>query len=151
MDADIARASVIVVGVDGSESSVDALRWAGAHAKVTGARLEVVMAWRWPTSWGRTPTWPPGQDPQGETRKLLAGTVESALGAPGALHVRQVVVEGDAAPALIAASEHADLLVVGSRGHGAFAGTLLGSVSRHCVTHAACPVVIVRHGGPEAQ
>jgi nucleotide-binding universal stress UspA family protein len=50
------------------------------------------------------------------------------------------------APAiLLRAAEGADLLVVGSRGHGAFAGMLLGSVSQHCVHHASCPVVVVRH------
>lgn len=109
------------------------------------------MAWEWPTSWGRTPTWPPGQDPADETRKLLAEAVDSVLGRHSALDVHEVVVEGHAAPALIAASEHADLLVVGSRGHGAFAGMLLGSVSQHCVTNAACPVVVVRHRPSEVQ
>jgi len=142
---------VIVVGIDGSESSREALHWAVAQAKVTGVTVEAVMAWAWPTSWGRTPTWPPGQDPADETRKLLAEAVDSVLGRHSALDVHEVVVEGHAAPALIAASEHADLLVVGSRGHGAFAGMLLGSVSQHCVTNAACPVVVVRDRPSDVQ
>lgn len=145
MDAGIQKNSVIVVGIDGSDSSLKALHWAVAQAKVTGARLEAVMAWEWPTSWGRTPAWPPGQDPVEGTQKLLAEAVESVLGPHSALDVQEVVVEGHAAAVLIAVSEHADLLVVGSRGHGTFAGMLLGSVSQHCVTHAVCPVVVVRH------
>ncbi len=135
---------VIIIGMDGSQSSREALHWAVEQAKVTGATLEAVMAWESPIPWGRTPTLPPGQDPEDETRKLLAEAVESVLGPHSAHDVHEVVVEGHAAPTLIAASEHADLLVVGSRGHGAFAGMLLGSVSQHCATNARCPVVIVR-------
>lgn len=151
MDTGSESRGVIVVGVDGSESSLDALRWGAAQAKVTGATLEAVMAWTTPTSWGRTSTWPPGLDPEEETRRLLAEAVESALGPERAVQVHEVVVEGHAAPALIAASERADLLVVGSAGHGGFAGMLLGSVSQHCATNARCPVVVVRRRSPGVQ
>ncbi len=122
MDAGNEKSSVIVVGIDGSESSLQALHWAVTQAKATGATLEAVMAWVSPTFWGRTPTWPPGQDPEEETRRGLAEAVESVLGPHGASDVQEVVVEGHPASALIAASEHADLLVVGSSGHGAFVG-----------------------------
>ena len=145
MDEGIQKNSVIVVGIDGSESSLKALHWAVALARVTGAKLEAVMAWEWPSAWGRTPTWPPGQDPAEETRKLLSKAIDSVLGPHRALDVQEVVAEGHAAPVLTAASEHTDLLVVGSRGHGTFTGMLLGSVSQHCVTTSACPVVVVRH------
>jgi nucleotide-binding universal stress UspA family protein len=150
MNADTKKNSVIVVGVDGSESSLEGLRWAATQAKVTGATLEAVMAWEWPTFWGRTPTWPPGFDPEDETPKVLAEAVEGVLGSESTLDVREVVVEGHPARVLIAASEHADLLVVGSGGQGGFAGIFLGSVSQHCAASAACPVVVVRHGSPEA-
>jgi len=145
MEASIQRNSVIVVGVDGSDSSLKALHWALGLAKVTGAKLEAVMAWEWPNAWGRTPSWPPDQDPTKETEKLLAEAVDSVLGPHSAIDVQETVAEGHAASVLIAASGHADLLVVGNRGHGTFAGTLLGSVSQHCVTNAVCPVVVVRH------
>jgi len=148
MDTGIEKHNVIVIGMDGSESSRQALHWAVGQAKVTGATLEAVMAWAAPIPWGRTPTLPPGRDPEDETRKRLAEEVESVLGPHSALDVTETVVQGQPAPALIAASKHADMLVVGSRGHGTFAGTLLGSVSRHCVTHATCPVVVVRHQSP---
>jgi len=148
MDTGIEKHNVIVIGMDGSESSRRALHWAVAQAKVTGATLEAVMAWAPPFPWGRPPTLPTGPDPEEETRKRLAEEVDSVLGPHGALDVEEIVVRGQPAPALIAASKHADLLVVGSRGHGAFAGTLLGSVSRHCVTNATCPVVVVRHQSP---
>jgi hypothetical protein len=60
--------------------------------------------------------------------------------------VRPLVTEGHAAEVLLRASKGADLLVVGSRGHGGFASAMLGSVSLYCVLHAHCPVVVVRDG-----
>ncbi len=137
--------TLIVVGVDGSESSVDALRWAAAQARLTGAPLKVVSTWYLPTSSGWAPLWPPDFDPEIEARKSLSDVIERELGPDTDVEVRQEVVEGHPAPVLVAESEGADLLVVGSRGHGAFAGMLLGSVSEHCASNAACPVVIVRH------
>jgi len=142
MDADKEKTNVIVVGVDGPHS-VPALRWAAAQAQLADASLEVVTAWMWPTVWGREPTWPPGWDPDEQARRQLAELVESALGPAPGPEVRRVVVEGHAAPVLVAAAGHADLLVVGGHGHGAFAGMFLGSVSMHCVAQAPCPVVVV--------
>jgi nucleotide-binding universal stress UspA family protein len=134
----------IVVGVDGSDSSLDALRWAAEQARLTGAGLEVIMAWEYPPSFGWAPPLPADWSPGEEARRELADSVERALGATPPIEVRQVVVQGHPAPALVAAAREADLLVVGSRGHGAFVGMLLGSVSEHCVSHAPCPVVVVR-------
>lgn len=142
MDSDVEKSGVIVVGVDGFHS-VDALSWAAHQAMLTQATLKTVMAWTWPTYWGREPVGPPGWDPEEEARSILAEAVEAVLGPHPKLHVHQEVVEGHAVSVLIAAAEHADLLVVGSRGHGAFAGILLGSVSMHCIMHARCPVVVV--------
>jgi nucleotide-binding universal stress UspA family protein len=136
---------LIVVGVDGSESSLDALRWAAAQARLTGASLEVIATWEYPNSFGWAPAWPPDWDPGGDAQKALAQAVDEALGTNPEIDVRQVVLEGHPAPALVHASENADLLVVGSRGHGEFAGMLIGSVSEHCATHATCPVVIFRN------
>lgn len=135
---------LIVVGVDGSESSIDALRWAADQARLTGASLEVVTTWEYPNSFGWAPAWPTDWDPGGDATKALAKVVEEVLGKSSDIAVRQVVLEGHPAPALVQAAEKADLLVVGSRGHGEFAGMLLGSVSEHCATHSPGPVVIVR-------
>ena len=132
---------MIVVGVDGSEPSKEALRWAARQARLTNAKLQVIAAWEWPVSWGWAPAYPTGFDPEADTRRALEGAVEEVLGSDADPHL--VVVEGRPAPALLRASEDAELLVVGSRGRGEFAGMVLGSVSEHCVHHASCPVVVI--------
>lgn len=136
----------IVVGVDGSASSKSALAWAARQAALTGASLEVVAAWGYPVYFGTTPVWPSDFDPQSITEQSVAEAVDELRRAYPELDVHTTVEETDASVALLEAAEGADLLVVGSRGHGAFAGMLLGSVSQHCVTHAHCPVVVVRDG-----
>jgi nucleotide-binding universal stress UspA family protein len=138
----------IVVGVDGSESSLAALRWAVRQARLTGARLEIVSAWEWPASylgWG-TPE-PPDYDPGDEARRQLDKAISAVLTPGDVIEVGRSVVEGYAAPVLEALSKTADLVVVGSHGHGEFVGLLLGSVSEHCVTHCHCPVVVIRGPG----
>jgi nucleotide-binding universal stress UspA family protein len=137
--------NVIVVGVDGSESSKDALRWAAKQAGFTGASLEIVTTWEYPTSFGWAPAWPSDWDPAADATKALAALVEEILGTESDVKVRQVVVEGHPALTLVKAAEDADLLVMGSRGHGEFAGMLIGSVSEYCAMHAPCPVLILRH------
>ncbi len=134
---------VIVAGVDGSQGSLEALRWAARQAEMTGAELHAVMAWSLPEIYSYTP-----RDFQGDARKALENAIEQALGKQPRVTVIARVVEGHPARALIDASRDAQLLVVGSRGHGAFTGMLLGSVSQHCVGHAECPVVVVRHRQP---
>jgi nucleotide-binding universal stress UspA family protein len=138
-------AGSIVVGVDGSGPSVDALRWAATEARLRGDALEVITAWEWPLSFGWAPPWPADFNPEKEAGAALAEVISKELGEGSGLEVRQKVVEGHPAAALVEASKEADLLVVGSRGHGAFTGMLLGSVSEHCAAHAGCPVVVVRH------
>lgn len=134
----------IVVGVDGSTSSVSALEWALRQAELTGSSLEVVTTWEWPTNYGWAYPLPPGYDPQVDAQKMLDDTLASLRVTHPDVPVQTIVVEGHPAPVLVAASEGADLLVVGSRGHGEFAGMLIGSVSEHCATNAHCPVVVVR-------
>ncbi|HEX7659619.1 MAG TPA: universal stress protein [Pseudonocardiaceae bacterium] len=140
---------LIVVGVDGSDQSKDALRWAVRQASLTGAAVEAVMAWEWPNTYGWAP--PVEQDFESLATQVLKDTVDEVVGSESNVEVRQVVAEGGAARILLHEAKKADLLVVGSRGHGGFAGTLLGSVSQHCVQHALCPVVILRgqHPVPE--
>jgi nucleotide-binding universal stress UspA family protein len=141
-----ADAGAIVVGVDGSQSSLAALDWAAGQAALTGSPLDVVMTWEWPSSFG----WAlplPDYDPAGDAGRVLDEAVQKVRAARPGLQIRTSVVEGHPAPALIQASRNASLLVVGSRGHGEFAGMLLGSVSEHAVTNARCPVVVVRNPG----
>lgn len=136
----------ILVGVDGSSGSMEALRWAAEEAEAVGASLDVVMAWEPlnPEAW--IPHDPPGTDRLALTRHAVRRVVSDALGEHPRVPLEARAVEGAAAKVLVDESRDADLLVVGSRGHGGFAGILLGSVSLHCVTHAPCPVVVVRGG-----
>ena len=135
---------VIVVGVDGSSDSGDAVRWALAQAVLTGSELRAVSSWRWPNYLTRIP---PGVDPAGDTARTLdetvAGAVASVDGAQD-VAVSKRVIEGPPGPALLTQSEDARLLVVGAQGRAAFPGMLLGSVAEYCVRHGHCPVVVVR-------
>ena len=133
----------IVAGVDGSAASVRALRWALRQAEATGAVVEAVTAWNIPTSYGFGPTVLEGEDLAAVARQTLAAAVDDASAAyPDIVH--QLVRRGHPAAVLIEQAKGADLLVVGSHGHGGFIGALLGSVSQHSVHHATCPVVVVR-------
>jgi nucleotide-binding universal stress UspA family protein len=138
----------IVVGVDGSENSLDALRWAAAEAKLRGSRLRVVGTFTTPImSTGYEVAVPDPSDMQAASSTMLDAAVDS-VGSDGALDgvdVEREVHEGHAGERLIALSREADLLVVGSRGHGGFMGLLLGSVTTYVVNHSLCPVVVVRH------
>lgn len=134
---------VVVVGVDGSTYSKEALAWAADQAARTQGRLEVVMCWRQPVNPGFAVDYS-DVDFEKEAGRHLDAVLSEVLGETPAAPVEKRVVEGHAAPALVDAARTADLLVVGSRGHGAFAEMLVGSTSLYCVNHAACPVVVVR-------
>jgi nucleotide-binding universal stress UspA family protein len=138
----------IVVGVDGSAAADAALRWAVRQAELTSGGVDAVIAWEYPASmagYGMAPV--PDYD-DSAFREIAEKTLTEAIGnvvdPVSEVRVRQQVVEGNAAELLVTAAEGAGLLVVGSRGHGGFAGALLGSVSQHCVHHAHCPVVVIR-------
>ncbi len=145
--ADDGRMKHIVVGVDGSPGSVAALSWAVDLAAQTGAEVEAV------TSWELTYGWIDGYAPDverwaEEAQRTATARLEQAVSAvtpPGGAQVAvaRTVVEGPPAQALLDAAKDADVLVVGSRGRGGFAGLLLGSVSQQCVHHARVPVVVV--------
>jgi len=135
----------IVVGVDGSDASKDALRWAVRQAQLVGAELHAIFAWRVPNAFygGGVPATLEKNLAQ-DSKTELDEVITDVLG-DHPDHLVPLVVEGHAAPTLVDASKQAQLLVVGSRGRGAFAGMLLGSISDYCVSHASCPVVVVRH------
>ena len=140
----------IVVGVDGSEPSKDALRWASFMADATGSAIEAVAAWHVAPVWegaGWTaiaPDW----DPSGDAEKMLTATVDTVFGANRPAGLTTAIEQGSAAKVLIDASVGARMLIVGSRGHSGFAGLLLGSVSAACAAHAPCPVLVVHGGAP---
>ena len=141
----------IVVGVDGSPISKMALRWAINQARLTGATVDAVIAWQYPeamhgNAWTAMLVEEPGFSVLAE-KELTEAISETAEPNPEVV-INPVVVEGWPAEVLLNAAEGADLLVVGSRGRGGFAGMLLGSTSHSLITHALCPVVVVRPDGP---
>jgi nucleotide-binding universal stress UspA family protein len=140
----------IVIGVDGSQPSRQALRWAQRLAASTGARLEAVIGWQYPvaTGWGigwGTSELPLGYDPRQEMEKVLTDAVDATFGADRPADLKLTVAEGHPAAVLADRSAGALMLVVGSRGHGGFMGLLLGSISANVAEHATCPVLVV-HG-----
>lgn len=132
----------IVVGVDGSAASLDAIRWALRQAQLTNSALEAVTSWDLPNPYAELVA--DEIDWDGRARTLLEEAL-TAAGADGGVKITRTTTQGHPARVLTDASTDADLIVVGSRGHGGFTGMLLGSVSVHVSAHADCPVVVVRH------
>jgi nucleotide-binding universal stress UspA family protein len=149
---------MVVVGIDGSAGAREALRWAAAEARLRQTRLRVVNAWTfgfagaggggygYPYMGGSADTLPDAgfNDLHQAAQALLDQEISDAGVEADGLEVERAVVQGGPVEALVNAVTGRDLLVVGSRGHGGFAGLLLGSVSQQCAHHAPCPVVIVR-------
>jgi nucleotide-binding universal stress UspA family protein len=137
----------IVVGVDGSESSKQALRWAIRQAELTGGSVEAVTAWHVPSAYGLAPVpVDAAEDFEGDAKRVLTEALAEVSGLAPEVPVEPLIAEGHAATVLLEAARGADLLVVGSRGHGGFASALVGSVSLYCVLHAHCPVLVLRDG-----
>lgn len=138
--------SRIVVGVDGSPGSIAALRWAHAEARLRRATLEVVGVWQYPmmTTVPAFGALPDVVDLSTQTEEHVLGVLrDNGVESTDEVPVSVSVAEGAPAQTLISAATGAELLVVGSRGHGGFAGLLLGSVSHQCTMHGPCPVVVV--------
>lgn len=132
----------IVVGVDGSDDGKRALEWALETARERGMRLLLVHG----IDVGLSAADPYGGGyvfEQLQDVGRLALESAAALAAEQGIETETRLEVGSAAYALVEASKGAAMLVVGSRGHGGFAGLLLGSVSTACVHHAHCPIVVV--------
>jgi nucleotide-binding universal stress UspA family protein len=136
------RSGHIIVGIDGSEPSKQALAWAAEYAALVDSHVDAVITWQYPPSSGFGGL-PMDWDPAADARRVLAETVTAVFGDNVPATLTQVVREGYAARILLDESEDAQMLVVGSRGHGGFAGLLLGSVSANCAEHAQCPVLVI--------
>jgi nucleotide-binding universal stress UspA family protein len=143
-----ADSTKIVVGVDGSPSSRAALRWAVRQAALTSGVVDAVMAWHIPAAMSGY-AWAPisadeAENLEEDARKALDAVISDEVEPIDRPRVNERVASGHPAEVLLAAADGADLLVVGSRGHGSFADALLGSVGQYCVHHAHCPVLIMR-------
>lgn len=136
----------IVVGIDGSEPSKQALRWAARLAPVEGATIEAIAAWEIPMSFDRFVLLA-GYSPREDVEKALTECVDDVFGSERPADLRLTVTEGNPAQVLLRAAEGAHLVIVGSRGHGGFIGVLLGSVSSRVAELSPCPVLVV-HGTP---
>ncbi len=142
--------ATIVVGVDGSDGAREALLHALGEARLRGARLRAVTAWHMSTMGAGLAS---GIDPT-VFEESASAVLDSALDAlddqADGVEIERVVRMGQPAQVLVEEARGADLLVVGSRGHGGFAGLLLGSVSHQCAMHASCPVVVVHQPSTSA-
>lgn len=142
--------ATIVVGVDGSAGSAEALKFAIAEARLRKATLKAVTAWTLTYVAAPIGMMAPIDEAlipelQDNAKAVLDKALADALGPEPDIEVEQAVLEGTPAQVLVDAAQGADLLVVGTRGHGGFTGLLLGSVSQQAAHHAPCPIVIVPH------
>jgi nucleotide-binding universal stress UspA family protein len=144
---------IIVVGVDGSDSSRAALVWALAEARLRGSTLRAVHAWMIPAMGSGEAPWaliPPGNDVDVSADEIEKATHEALdreiaeVDGPAGVAIERFVDEGPAADVIVDASKDAELVVVGSRGRGAIATLVLGSTSQQVIHQATCPVVVVR-------
>lgn len=133
----------LVVGVDGSPSSILALQWANRLQPAVGGSIRAVAAWQVPFSYYEFP--PSGWNPEEVAETVLSEALTKAFHDHPPRGITTVTRQGSPVRVLLEESKTAQLLVLGSRGHGGFAGLLLGSVSSTVAEHASCPVLIA-HG-----
>lgn len=134
---------LIVVGVDGSDASKDALRWASRLAPALDATIEVVVAWEYPYLMGLEAGLPEQWHPDEDAKEILRKTLDFVFGKTLPEGLVGGIHQGHPVAVLLEASKNAQMLIVGSRGLGGFKGLLLGSVSSTCAEHATCPVLVV--------
>ena len=141
---------MIVVGVDGSKCSHAALRFAFREARIRQCKLRIVVVWHVPlVAYGAGWVPPPPQlseDSEAAAKDVLAESMEIAKAEAETLEVESVIRAGQPANVLVEEAAGAEMLIIGSRGHGGFRELMLGSTSQQCAHHALCPVVIVRAG-----
>ncbi len=133
----------IVVGIDDSKGAREALDWALDEARRHQARVTLVHAYQFEVAWIDRADIARWAEMERRAAEQVLLQVLKQVSIPAGVELDVRVAEGNPAAALIEASADADLLVVGSRGRGGFAGLLIGSVSQRCVERSHCPVVVV--------
>lgn len=134
-----------VVGVDGSGSSKEALRWAARLAPSLNATIHAIVAWEYPILLGTDGGMPGSWKPNETANEILKDSLDDAFGNERPKGLKASISQGHPTFVLLDASKNAEMLIVGSRGLGGFAELLVGSVSSECAEHAKCPVLVV-HG-----
>jgi len=132
-------AGYVVVAVDGSFSSIEALRTGYKMSKLVGKPMVAVTAWH--LSHGLLP--PQSWEPEEDAKVMLTRSIREAFRPALAPEIETLTLDGTPAEALLKLSADAEMLVIGSRGHSGLAGVMLGSVSAVCAAHAKCPVLVV--------
>lgn len=145
----------IVVGYDGSSEADQALRWALVEAELTSTPIKLVYAWVWPTYLPAASLIPATSSwPDAETEQRIMSALTDAVGNARASHpdlrITSTIVQGPVPEAVLQQCHHADLVVIGGRGHSAVAGLLLGSVAGAVAAHAPCNVVVIRNAAISA-
>ncbi len=135
--------NIIVVGVDGSEYSKSALRWAAKLAPSLNCTIYAVSIWQYPIMVGVEGTVMYQWEPDKEAERVLDAAIESVFGAKVPDGLSREVKQGNTTTQLVELSKNATMLIVGKRGLGGFMGLLMGSVSRSVVEHAKCPVLVL--------
>ena len=132
----------VLVAVDGSPSSLEAIREGYRQALLLGTSVIAVSAWH-----QQNGLWPPlSYHPEEDSRQILADSMREAFYPDKAPYIELLTVNGDPAENLIRLSQDAAMVVIGSRGHSGVVGAMLGSVSGRVAAHAACPVLVVHDG-----
>lgn len=145
----VPRRNRVIVGVDGSVPSIRALLWARFIADSTDSGIQAIGVWELPAAWGvGVPAVAVDTDLGPATEAMLKEASAQAFGADPPSSLSLMARLGGASQVLLEASESATMLILGSRGHGAVAGLLLGSVSKTCVERATCPVLVVHEQTP---
>jgi nucleotide-binding universal stress UspA family protein len=137
----VGRHGRIVVGIDGSEASVTALRRGIRMANALNCSVQAVSSWRLPTGYETMGNFE--YSPEDDANANLSGAAKSVFGAKAPAWFSTATFEGNADDVLVEQRRGADMLIVGSRGHGGLMGILLGSVSALCAERAHCPVLII--------
>jgi nucleotide-binding universal stress UspA family protein len=133
----------IVVGVDGSEDGDRALRWAVGEADRRGGTVQAIIAWSWDGIDRAVVAKTHPSDEQAAAEEKVNGAVALATAGHPDVAVASEAVEGKPADVLVRAATDADLLVVGSHGHGRLHHAVVGSVAEECIRAAVCPVVVI--------
>lgn len=138
----------VLVAVDGSEASVEALRWARDLAGPFNAQVEAVTCWDYPQLYDGYVTMRPDVFAE-SAAQVMASSIRSAFGPETPRNFTTQVVQGNPKSTITELSRDKDMLLVGRRGRSMVAGQLFGSVSAFCAAHAQCPVLVVHAPKPQ--